>query len=598
MGEGKRLEHLEIARPLGDERGRTSGLEASHGALHLAGRDIEPHMELVKALLGSIDLETSLVDPNMRVIWANCFRPSGGREGGSASYLCELLECSPKGDGMGSPCSLCPVVTAIREAVEGGTQGKKFEAPWPPIGVPYREMRFSIRPIPFEKNGKPLISVSWQDITREKISEQRLQEANRELEDANKQLASALEKANLLAFQAEAANIAKSVFLARMSHEIRTPLNAVIGYCELLMEGKVDEEDRTHLKAIYTSAQALLSLIEDILDFSRIEAGEMRLDSVPFDPRALVKETCEMVRPRIHDKPIRLSYKVDHTVPKMLVGDPGRTRQVLLNLLGNACKFTDQGYIELRVSLKSQEDETARIIFRVRDSGIGIPSKRLSEIFEPFRQLDDSFKRAHGGTGLGLAICRQLAHLMDGKVWAKSKVGKGSTFFFEARYGLYSREREATRDSGQGDGSSGPTAEGVPSQNVERGLEILLVEDNHLNGRLASLMLERGGHRVIWVQDGWQALKVVTDRREQLDLILMDVEMPGMDGLEVTRRIRAMGLNGIPIIAMTAHAMKEDRERCLSAGMNDYLSKPIRKDLLLEKVHRWSRRGGDVRYGN
>jgi two-component system sensor histidine kinase/response regulator len=592
MREGKKLEHLEIARPFGDEPGEALGSDTSSRAPDSGGRDIEPHMELVKALLGSIDLETALVDPTLGVIWANSLHASRKRERSSALYLCELLECTPKGSEKDSPCSLCPLSRAIREALEEGTRLKRFEAPWPPIGVPYKEMRFSIRPIPYEKDGKALITVSWQDITREKISELRLQEANRELEDANKQLASALEKANLLAFQAQAANIAKSAFLARMSHEIRTPLNAVIGYCELLMEGKVGEEERTHLKAIYTSAQALLSLIDDILDFSRIEAGEMRLDSVPFDPRALVKETCEMVRPRIHDKPIRLSFKVDHKVPKILVGDPGRTRQVLLNLLSNACKFTNQGHIKLRVMLKSAEEERARVIFRVSDSGIGIPPKRLEEIFEPFRQLDDTLRRAHGGTGLGLAICRQLAHLMDGKVWAKSKVGKGSTFFFEARYGIRSGEPEAFHDASHAHSPSRATADGVPSKDVERGLEILLVEDNHLNGRLASLMLERAGHRVIWAQDGWQALRVATDRREQLDLILMDVEMPGMDGLEVTRRIRALGLNGIPIVAMTAHAMKEDRERCLSAGMNDYLSKPIRKDLLLEKVDRWSRKGG------
>ncbi len=592
MGENERLERLEVAMPSWDDLRGTSGFEAPYRAPQMAGRDIEPHMELVEAILGSIDLETALVDPTLRVIWANHLHSSEPRERGSALHLCELLECSPKGNGTDSPCSLCPVSRAIREALEEGAGLKKFESPWPPIGVPYKEMRFSTRPIPYEKNGKPLISVSWQDVTREKISELRLKEANRELEDANKQLAKALEKANLLAFQAEAANIAKSAFLARMSHEIRTPLNAVIGYCELLMEGRLDEEERTHLNAIYTSAQALLCLIEDILDFSRIEAGEMSLDSVPFDPRALVKETCEIVGPRIHDKPIRLSYKVDHRVPKILVGDPGRTRQVLLNLLNNACKFTNQGFIELRVILKSLEDAAATVIFRVRDSGIGIPSKRLEEIFEPFRQLDDSLRRAHGGTGLGLAICKQIAHLMDGKVWAKSKVGKGSTFFFEARYGLYSGESEAIQDSGKGHCSSRAKATKVSSEDTERRLEILLVEDNLLNGRLASLMLERAGHRVIWAQDGWQALKVVTERGERLDLILMDVEMPGMDGLEVTRRIRALRLNEIPIIAMTAHAMKEDRERCLSAGMNDYMSKPLRKDLLLEKVQRWSRRGG------
>lgn len=581
---------------LKDEPEELYSKKGAHMCAHSGQKEIERHMDLVKTLLGAIALDISLVDSSLRVICDNFrernFLPERGRK--AFSHLCHLLECSPKGDEPDFPCPLCPVARAIFEIIEEGSGGKTFETPWPPKGTAYKDVRFSIRSIPYQTEGKDLFVVAWEDITRQKIWEMRIEQANRELEDTNRQLASALEKANLLAFQAEAANIAKSAFLARMSHEIRTPLNAVIGYCELLMEGKLGGEEREHASAIYTSAQALLSLINDILDFSKIEAGEINLDSMPFDLRDVVEEACEIVEPKLQGKPVKLSYRLDPSLPKKLVGDPGRTRQVIVNLLDNACKFTKEGSIDLRVTLGSLEGDKAHVIFGVKDTGIGIPSHKLEEIFEPFRQLDDSKRRAHGGTGLGLAICRQIARLMEGKVWAKSKVGEGSSFFFEAMYAICGEESGAPSEKSRESHSEKKASRQDSSSRSEKSgkLEILLVEDNQLNGRLATLMLERAGYKVVWVQDGWQALKIVGERRKHLGLIFTDVEMPGIDGLEVTRRIRSLGLQEVPIVAMTAHATKEDRERCLCAGMNDYLSKPIRKDLLIRTVERWLKERG------
>lgn len=415
-------------------------------------------------------------------------------------------------------------------------------------------------------------------------------------------MASAIERANILAFQAEAANAAKSAFLARMSHEIRTPLHAVIGYTEMLLESPLDQQQREYAEIIQRSGQTLLALIEDVLDFSKIEAGEMRLEKAPFRLGGLVEETCEIIRPRLRDKPVQLLYKISPDVPKIVLGDPFRTRQVLLNLLGNAAKFTDQGKIVLGVRLAEKGDEKFQLLFTVTDTGIGIPKHELSAIFQPFRQADDSISRRHGGTGLGLTICKQLAKLMEGDVWAQSEPGKGSTFFFSARFQRACGQQESSPCAEAQDTESPSVicygSHRVPGQeDAGRFARILLVEDNEVNAKLARLMLMRAGHTVELASNGWEALKKFTAKSRELDLILMDVEMPGMDGLEATRRIRALGHTEIPILAMTAHAMKEDRERCLASGMNDYLSKPIRKEALLKAIEKWTT-GREAEHGN
>jgi signal transduction histidine kinase/CheY-like chemotaxis protein len=380
---------------------------------------------------------------------------------------------------------------------------------------------------------------------------------------------------------AEDANRAKSRFLAQMSHEIRTPMNGVIGIASLLLKTSLDDKQRKFVHTICRSGESLLSLINDILDFSKIEAGKLELEKLHFNLRQLAEETIDLFSNRADEQEVRLSCFVYSAVPAYVVGDPGRLRQVLMNLLGNALKFTRLGEVSLRVFLESDTvDNDVHLRFEVSDSGIGISQDKQREIFTAFSQADGSTTRRFGGTGLGLAICHQLVQMMGGRIGVESKEGQGSTFWFTALFPLGSfHESVAAPDDTQ------PGRDETFCFNAC----VLVAEDNVTNQIVAQGMLEQLGCSVDIVDNGKEAVTVVAAKN--YDFIFMDCQMPVMDGYEATSRIRQMekksGAVRIPIIALTAHAMKGDREHCLAVGMDDYLVKPFTEQQLATILGKW-----------
>ncbi len=604
-------------------------------------------------------------------------------------------------------------------------------------------------------------------IEREKRTLLNLRKTNLELNIAMEKAKALAEEAKALAEEAKAASKAKTDFLANMSHEIRTPLNGILGYIDIFYNTALTYEQKEYVQNAKISCEVLLSVVNDILDFSKVEAGQLSIEKIEFDPEVLCFEALEVVRSKVNEAKVEMICRISDSVPALVIGDPYRFRQVLLNLLGNAAKFTSCGIIELSLDIKDETDKDVVLQASVRDSGIGVPSEKLNTIFEPFQQSDETTTRRFGGTGLGLAICRKVAEKMDGSVWAESELGRGSTFYFTSR--LQKQPRSATKrfrpvglkgkkaflsiskntplreiiineltSSGMtvisfdtahdvlnffkstnngdnnlittqnysGEHNESPSIEpmeiehfdigivdaGVKShihlefaeslrklpnqyskipllvcispdpggadrcrragyngflskpiqrkklftmisailglkksevenkngstttteenkiltthllaESFKHSVTILLVEDNPVNQKMAKIMLSKGGYNVEIASNGIEAISCYLQNIQKIDLIFMDINMPEMDGIEATRRIRELEREGlgrnhdpetkryqkVPIVALTANALKEFEDRCIEAGMDDFLTKPLKRELVFQSVKKW-----------
>jgi len=388
----------------------------------------------------------------------------------------------------------------------------------------------------------------------------------RELKDAEEKLTKEKERA-------EVSEQTKQLFLAKMSHEIRTPMNGILGFAKLLDESIQGTEEKEYIQIIIKSGEDLLVILNDILDFSRMEAGKISFENLPFKPRDIVRTTVLMTEAKATQKGLVIRYYVDAKIPETIVGDSVRLNQVLLNLVSNAVKFTSRGEISIAVNCVDQNDETITLDFGVKDTGIGIPLEKQEKIFESFEQATNDTARKFGGAGLGLSIVKQIIRLQNGEINITSEPGKGSDFHFRLSF---AKHRDAIMDT-----AAGPAKKIIPGG---QGVHVLVVEDNAINQMLVIKVLKNQGFETDVAENGLIALEKY--EKKDYDIILMDLQMPEMDGYEATRKIRGLknGKNEIPIIAMSAHTFKGEYEHCIAIGMNDFISKPFDTTELYEKM--------------
>jgi signal transduction histidine kinase/ActR/RegA family two-component response regulator len=422
------------------------------------------------------------------------------------------------------------------------------------------------------------INVQLEEKVRERTAE--LSNAWAKTEQVNRELAKSVEEANLLAKEAQAANEAKSEFLANMSHEIRTPMNAIIGFSDILSDEELTEEQKGFIDNISNSGHRLLQLINDILDFSKIEAGKMDVEMTECSLKQLFASVKSTMLPFAIEKGLEFEIVEDSALPANIRTDPARLEQCLINLINNAIKFTEQGHVYLKVSLNEKDDKSF-IRFEVEDTGIGIPLEKQKKVFESFSQADGSHTRKYGGTGLGLTITKQLTELLGGKITLTSEEGNGTVFTLEIPTGLDPTKQpfldryNIASHSNFGKGNI---------EQPEFSGHVLVAEDDKTNQMLIKSLLRKMGLEITIADDGKQAVQKALE--EQFDLIFMDIQMPYMNGYEATEILKA-GEISAPIIALTAHAMEGDKEKCIKAGCDDYLTKPIDREKLMELIGKY-----------
>jgi two-component system, sensor histidine kinase and response regulator len=466
-----------------------------------------------------------------------------------------------KRSGTPYPAEECVVLEAFRRGTGTHVDDEVF---WRKDGTSL-PVEYWSRPL---WHGQKVIGcvVTFVDITERKQAEAELRRA-RHVAEAERHAAQAAKQV------AEAASRAKSEFLATMSHEIRTPMNGILGMTELVMDTELTTEQREHLSLVKASGEALLAIINDILDYSKVEAGKMELESIPFALRDCIGETMKTLGARTHQKGLELIYDVHPEAPEMLLGDPGRLRQILTNLIGNAIKFTEKGEIFVNVIEEPSAAGTVCLHFSVKDTGIGIPRDKQKKIFKAFSQADGSTTRRYGGTGLGLTICLKLSEMMGGRLWVESEHGQGSTFHFTAIFGV--QDTPAARPA-------------EPQRDQLRDQEALIVDDNFTNREVLGAILKRLGMKPTSVSSGpaaLEALEKATKAGHRFSLILSDAHMPEMDGFDLAARIKAdPELRGSALMMLTSAGHLGDAARCRDLGISAYLIKPIRQSELLEAM--------------